>query len=164
MKNEIYDVALADFDESEIIENATITVEFVSKEKVHVQLAGGHYKPSLGCTTSESKEAIIESAIEAAEKFVADLQEEYEIHQLGFNCDINNTTYYLRTHEDDDCAQLIAEMHSYDEYRPAIRLLQEWEDLGSAWEFIIPFKTGDHHDYQGLHDMLDELYSRRAIF
>lgn len=162
-------VEIADYDESENIEDATISVEFSTDDKVDVQLAGGEYKSGLGCLIFINGEELIcgedeqlsymeDAAIAAAETFVrSELTEKFIKKSLPFNCAINNQSYYLRVNQEDGSASIIREPHHHNDYDVSVEVLKTFEQEEQAWVYIKSFSTSEYHDFQGLNNMLQGL-------
>jgi hypothetical protein len=147
----------------EALEETEIQVEFFDSQKVRVQLAGGDYKPALGCLIfvndeehdSGENEELVEAAIDAAEKFAASqLAENFTDHALGFNAAFNNNSFCLRVENESDAAQIVSEAHSYNDYDEAFEILKSFDSESAGWAFVNQFKTDEHHDFVGLKAML----------
>ena len=159
---------IADWDESESLEEATITVEFSTGDTVSVQHTGGEHKPSLGCLIffndeeasqdTEQEEYMCQAAIEAAEKYYEDrLENELEDHSLPFNCSMNNDSYYLRVAKESGESVIISRGQYHNDLQSRIKNLKTFDNEKDAWEFINSFKTDDHHDFTGLNAMLNNI-------
>lgn len=159
-------VCVAEYDESESIDDATITVFYSTGDHVDVQLSGGEHKSSLGCLVflnntehgcddCEQNKFMVDNAVKLAEKFVMEESEKlYETHELPFNCAMNSTSFYLRVNNETDEAQIITENHYNNELSANHRVLKTYENENQAWKEIDSYRTGEHHDFKGLNALL----------
>ncbi len=130
-----------------------------------VQLEGGKYKPSMGCLVFVNYEEVCDwddypnaaDIISLAEKFAADdYKDNYSIVDTGFNCSINNISYYIHANKVSGEAVLVAEPHNYNDYVSPREAIKKFNDKESALEYFDGFKTGEHHDFNGLYSMLND--------
>lgn len=164
---------VADWDESDSLENSIINVEFSTGDNVSVQLTGGEHKPSLHCLVffndeeagqgTEQEEYMCAKAVEAAEKYYEDrIEDDFEDHSLPFNCSMNNDSYYLRVSKESGEAVIISRGHYRNDYESRIGSLKTFSNEEDAWEFINSFKTDEYHDLEGLNAMLNNIYLEQS--
>lgn len=164
-------IEIADFCESETIEDSTVTVNIDNSEQLHIQLTSCKHKTSAGCLMyfndveftdlnddeQERYENIRLLAIESAENFIKEkLEQEFTIYALGFNVAINNNNFNLRVRENGE-SELIRESMLINDFEKDIEILKTWSNEESAWDEINQHKTGEHNDFRGLNSLLNSI-------
>ena len=134
------------------------------EEIFFVQITGNEYRPDLGCwiTTETSNGNIdpddfpefdIDEIIDAAEKHATtNFNDEFEEKEIGFNCEINNQSVYMRIKKITGEVELVIRDDGYiGSYQ--LRYIETGMRFCStveAEEYADQFRTDDYQDCSGL--------------
>lgn len=133
------------YNDDELLESSTVSVNFSDGNCVCVQMTGGECREDMGCIVCSNcclddddiEESMRDEAIEAAEKFIKEeINKTFDVELINFVYLENDVSLFIRENKYTKECEIIKKQDYHQDYIARVELIKKFDSKHDALSFL----------------------------